>query len=513
MQRSRKQSESDRAGESSGETREQHEQSSTEPSPLSSLHGSVGNQSIQRQIEGGVIDPPDSPAEREAERVARQVLGSPPGSATGPSGVAGGVTIERRPSAGHKLRAGEVGEGDGAKPTAGHEDGRQVADNVEQRIGRKRGTGTPLPDAERSYFEPRFGHSFGDVTVHHDAEANSLADMLNAEAFTTGTDVFFSRGSYQPGTSEGRSLLAHELTHVVQQRGSRATAARMIQRESPAAGKKRLTATTDDAGVIERKGPEPFDLTMLKDQPKELTQPITENFGSFTIRTETYGELLKLIKSVRSYVARTIDSGMTDEQTSKVNELRKDLRKLENETQTLVDIGTDTESGLDPEGEVDPNAYQATRLRTLLTTKLAQYQFNFLDDLQGTGQEMGKQNKKNLTGKTQKNQTLSAESMDMLERIDTFLSQQAQVFVNLVGTAPWVNLAMSTPLETLAGMVGGGSLSPLPGNYAEAVKSAREIVGGKVQNMIARFYLKNQNSLSQKEIEFWRGMRDNVWSP
>jgi hypothetical protein len=513
VERNRKQPEGDRAGGSPGEIRDQQEQSSRESAPVSSLHRTVGNQCIQRQTDGPTVDPPDSPAEREADRVARQVLGSPPGRAEGPSGAGREVSIERRPSASHKLNAEEVADDDGAGQTVGNDAGRQAAGTVERRIGRKRGTGTPLPDSERSYFEPRFGRSFDDVTVHHDAEANALAETLNAEAFTTGTDVFFSRGSYQPGTSEGRSLLAHELTHVVQQRGNRGTPARMIQRESPNGEKKRLTATTDEAGVVERKGPEPFDLTMLTDQPRELTKHITEKFGSFKIRTETYGELLELITSVKQYVVATINSDMTEEQNSKVNELYRELRKLESRTQKLVNMGENSEAGLDPEGAVDPNAYQATRLRTLLNTTLAQYQFNFLDDLYANEKETGKQNKKNRKDNTHKNQTLSEESMDMLERLDTFLSQQAQVFIDLVGTAPWVNLALSNPLETLAGMVGSGSLSPLPGNYAEAVRSAKEIVGRKAQSMIAQFYLRNINSLSQLEKEFWKGMRDNVWSP
>jgi len=88
------------------------------------------------------------------------------------------------------------------------------------RIHSQRGAGSPLPGRERAFFEPRFGGSFGHVRVHADSESAWLARELNARAFTVGRDVFFASGEYRPGTMEGRHLLAHELTHVVQQAGN-----------------------------------------------------------------------------------------------------------------------------------------------------------------------------------------------------------------------------------------------------------------------------------------------------
>ena len=66
--------------------------------------------------------------------------------------------------------------------------------------------------------EPRFGHDFGSVRVHHDARAAQSADAVNARAYAVGSDIVFGHGAYAPETAQGRSLLAHELTHVVQQR-------------------------------------------------------------------------------------------------------------------------------------------------------------------------------------------------------------------------------------------------------------------------------------------------------
>ena len=62
------------------------------------------------------------------------------------------------------------------------------------------------------------GQDFSDVKVHTDPESHALNDQLGAKAFTTGSDIFFRSGAYDPGSSGGRELLTHELTHVVQQR-------------------------------------------------------------------------------------------------------------------------------------------------------------------------------------------------------------------------------------------------------------------------------------------------------
>jgi len=72
------------------------------------------------------------------------------------------------------------------------------------------------PDA-RASMESRFGHDFGKVRVHTDARAEESAQAVNALAYTVGRDIVFAAGQYAPGTTKGRRLLAHELTHVVQQ--------------------------------------------------------------------------------------------------------------------------------------------------------------------------------------------------------------------------------------------------------------------------------------------------------
>jgi hypothetical protein len=67
------------------------------------------------------------------------------------------------------------------------------------------------------FMEPRFGHDFSQVRVHKDAKVSESARAVNALAYTVGRDVVFGAGLYEPGTHEGRRLITHELTHVVQQ--------------------------------------------------------------------------------------------------------------------------------------------------------------------------------------------------------------------------------------------------------------------------------------------------------
>ena len=101
---------------------------------------------------------------------------------------------------------------------------------VESYLASSRAGGRPIPPAQRQFFEPRFGRDFSGVRIHTGTEAASTAQSVGARAYTVGQDVVFREGQYQPDTSDGKWLLAHELTHVVQQ-GS-GVAARRVQRAS-----------------------------------------------------------------------------------------------------------------------------------------------------------------------------------------------------------------------------------------------------------------------------------------
>src|SRR5262249_12252937 len=74
-----------------------------------------------------------------------------------------------------------------------------------------------LEGQAREFMESRFGHDFGQVRVHSDARAAASAQAVNALAYTVGRNIVFAQGQYAPGTAQGRRVLAHELTHAVQQ--------------------------------------------------------------------------------------------------------------------------------------------------------------------------------------------------------------------------------------------------------------------------------------------------------
>jgi hypothetical protein len=85
--------------------------------------------------------------------------------------------------------------------------------------GALRSAGRPLDGWTRSFMESRFGHDFGAVRIHTDGDAVASARAVGAQAYTVGNDIVFGAGRYNPATARGRRLLAHELTHTVQQRG------------------------------------------------------------------------------------------------------------------------------------------------------------------------------------------------------------------------------------------------------------------------------------------------------
>jgi hypothetical protein len=98
--------------------------------------------------------------------------------------------------------------------------------HVEQRLSALQGGGSPLPSSVRDHMEPRFGADFGSVRLHTDSEAGQLNRDLQARAFTHGNDIYMGSGASTPGSTDGDRLLAHELTHVVQQSGRKDRIAR-----------------------------------------------------------------------------------------------------------------------------------------------------------------------------------------------------------------------------------------------------------------------------------------------
>ncbi|MGF1488186.1 MAG: DUF4157 domain-containing protein, partial [Prochloraceae cyanobacterium] len=98
-------------------------------------------------------------------------------------------------------------------------DNKSNTEDLETKLNNSKGGGSPLPETTKGFMESRFGADFSDVKIHDNSTASSMSESISAQAFTTGSDIYFNTGKYSPDSNEGKSLLAHELTHVLQQRG------------------------------------------------------------------------------------------------------------------------------------------------------------------------------------------------------------------------------------------------------------------------------------------------------
>jgi hypothetical protein len=186
------------------------------------------------------VGAPGDAYEREADEVAGRVVSAAPESHLQRASCACGGTCSKcggGDAARERLQTKSVGHGEvehaGATPVLGDV---------------LRSTGEQLDTSTRSLMESRLGHDFGGVRVHTDARAAEAAESYNSRAFTLGRDVVFGAGQYAPKTSAGLKLLAHELTHVVQQSGG-AGAHSVIQRDGGGGGTQPVVIVSGPAAI------------------------------------------------------------------------------------------------------------------------------------------------------------------------------------------------------------------------------------------------------------------------
>jgi hypothetical protein len=152
--------------------------------------------------------------------VNRSTTRSGPAAGTEARGAGGAPMLQRKCDCGTHASGGECPECQRKKVQRKRSGGAEEFEIPPIVHSVLRGPGAALDPATRASMESRFGHDFSDVRVHTDARAASSARAVDALAYTAGRDVVFGQGQYSPHSGSGRRLLAHELAHVVQQRGS-----------------------------------------------------------------------------------------------------------------------------------------------------------------------------------------------------------------------------------------------------------------------------------------------------
>ncbi|HMD20583.1 MAG TPA: DUF4157 domain-containing protein [Alloacidobacterium sp.] len=157
----------------------------------------------------------DNQHEQEADRVAEQVLRMPASETVAVGTAANQQKLQRKCA-----ECEEEGKDQLHRSTTGA--GPAVAPPIVHEV--LRSPGQTLDAGTRAFMETRFGHDFAKVRVHTDSRAADSARSVNASAYTVGNDIVFDSGRFNSNSADGRLLLAHELTHVVQQSG-RSTAA------------------------------------------------------------------------------------------------------------------------------------------------------------------------------------------------------------------------------------------------------------------------------------------------
>lgn len=201
------------------------------------------------------INQPGDVYEQEADHLSDVVMRMPEPRIRRPGSRGGGYP---------KCQSEHLGKEQGPLPTVriGSSDLARTAvppvvDDVLRSIGQ------PLDPPARAFMQFRFGHDFSQVRVHADARAGDSARALDARAYTVGRDVVFAPEQYRPGTAEGRRLLAHELTHVVQQAGT--DEMKVGQNHE----KRRLPPITAQIGDVHSPGPR----LALQRQPASSRRP------------------------------------------------------------------------------------------------------------------------------------------------------------------------------------------------------------------------------------------------
>lgn len=194
-----------------------------QPAALKALQRTAGNRAVMRLVQTKLqVGSAGDRYEQEADRVAEQVVRMPTPASPQVQRQGEEEELQMKPLAASISPVQRQAEEEELQMKAPAGGGFEAGQEVEEALASRQGSGHPLPGETRAYMEPRFGARFDGVKVHTGGTAHQLTTQLQAKAFTHGRDIYFSRGAYDPHTAAGKQLLAHELTHTIQQTGQRA---------------------------------------------------------------------------------------------------------------------------------------------------------------------------------------------------------------------------------------------------------------------------------------------------
>ncbi|MEP0757604.1 DUF4157 domain-containing protein [Coleofasciculus sp. FACHB-T130] len=183
------------------------------------------------------------------------------------------------------------------------EDGKPASPDLEASIQQARGSGQPLAQSILEPMEQAFGADFSGVKIHTDAQSNQLNRSIQAKAFTTGQDIFFREGAYEPGSRGGQELIAHELTHVVQQNGSAVQRSLQPQQKSVIQRQGDQSPAQSTAGFS---GDVAGDLDKLYKQAEEAQPELYEKVTQIASETSGVAKLPQALKGRERAMEKTM---------------------------------------------------------------------------------------------------------------------------------------------------------------------------------------------------------------
>src|SRR5579859_1469849 len=261
------------------------------PAHIAQLQRQYGNRAVQGLIQRAADD---DLADSEPSSAAGRMGQRHPGQAQ--------TSLPAATSAAQVQRAAAPDAADLPAQAFGPQaaDGFEAGAAFEAQLSAGRGGGTPLPDSTREFMEQRLGADFSGVKVHTDGSSHQLNQAIQAKAFTTGQDVFFRQGAYNPASRSGQALLAHELTHVVQQK--RGT----VQRK--------FTFVPDGSGEFEKEEQESFSHLLAHNN----IDPLLFTAADFAALQTAYARLAPIVEKVGKSTAqkkRVVKATLTEAYT------------------------------------------------------------------------------------------------------------------------------------------------------------------------------------------------------